>query len=281
MGAAKKMTRRIRAWLRRRLLMKHGIAYLAETRQGTFAVDPADLGVGRQLLREGAYDAGVIDLLSRLAGAGSDLLFVGSHIGAILVPMAKTARRVIGYEADPKNYGLLRLNLLLNDVRNAQVHNLAVGEEPGRVTIRHRSDNTGNSQVGDAAGPVGGGSVEMVRLDDHFGDLDLDLVVMDIEGYEPRAIRGASRTLGRARYLYVEYYPTLMRGFSETAETFADAVSPVFSHMHLLDGTKGCLKGREWVDYLRSLKPGKGWLANLLFSREDIPKGILTGPDPK
>jgi len=256
--------------------MKHGVAYLAETEQGTFAVDPADHGVGRSLLRDGKFDLGVVAQLRRLVGDESCLLFAGCHVGAILVPMAKTARRVVGYEANPRNFQLLRYNLLLNDVRNAEIHNLALGEEAGHVTIRHRFDNTGNSQIGRPADSESAG-VEMVTLDDHFPQWAPDLVVMDVEGYEARVIRGGQKTFGRTRYLYTEYFPALMRGFSETAETFCDAVSPIFSHMYLLDSERTCMRGREWVDYLRSLKTGKGWMTDLLFSHEDIPEELLPG----
>lgn len=193
----KRLSRRVRGYFRSQILACHGVAILTETKNGRLAVDPEDFNVSRQLLARGEYDWEEVTRLLRLLGRTSRLVVVGAHIGAVLIPLVLQAgiQRAIAYEPSPRNVRLLRMNRELNGLSDrVEVKNIAVGEEAGRALFMENRINTGNSRVSARHGNV---EVEIDTLDATLpSDWEsIDLMVMDIEGAEVRALRGAPRTL--------------------------------------------------------------------------------------
>ena len=63
-------------------------AVIVETKNGVFAVDPADLEVGAKLRKEGEYGIGEINQISQFVDKDSSVLIVGAHLGSIAIPVA-------------------------------------------------------------------------------------------------------------------------------------------------------------------------------------------------
>jgi len=268
----KRIGRSIRAALRARTLSRFGKGILAETKNGLLVVDPRDFSVSRRLLSGGSYDWPNIRLLRRLIGDDARVVFVGSHIGALLVPLARKAGHVLGLEADPRNYSFLELNVLLNRLANVELVNCAVGERRGTCTVVHNDINSGNSRVSPAGdGEAVGATVEMKPLDDLVPRewSAIDLVVMDIEGYEVHAIRGASETLLRTRYFYVEYCPEQLEEQGSSREQFVDSLRERYRSMRIVDRDGECRRPEIWTEYLLGLPQRPGLLLNLLFSNDE------------
>ncbi len=61
----------------------------------------------------------------------STVLVVGTHVGALVVPLARKAKHLIGIEANPETYRLLCMNLMLNGLHNVKMQNFAAGEKQG------------------------------------------------------------------------------------------------------------------------------------------------------
>jgi hypothetical protein len=84
-----------------------------------------------------------------------------------------------------------------------QVHNRAVGSTSGTIRISQRRADDMNfvSAEGD------GVTVEMTTLDDLAGDLgSIDLLKIDVEGFEKFVLEGAVKTLAGARNVYIELF---------------------------------------------------------------------------
>ncbi|HBK55348.1 MAG TPA: hypothetical protein DDZ76_03545, partial [Xanthomonadales bacterium] len=100
-----RLSRRLRGRLRAALLGRYGVGIVADTRNGRLLLDPRDYTVSKRLLREGCYDWPVVEALSGLlAQRSGDLLVIGCHLGALLVPLARAAERTFGFEPDPANF---------------------------------------------------------------------------------------------------------------------------------------------------------------------------------
>ena len=270
----KRISRAIRGELRARVLSKHGEGILANTRNGLLIVDPRDFGVSRSLLTRGAYDWTAIEWLCRILGANSRIVFVGAHIGTLLVPIAlkSGARDIIAFEPSPTNHRLLTLNLALNGLQAIEVQRVAAGDSPGTVRFTHNPINSGNSRIS-AAGDI---EVQVKRLDDVLESSPaIDMLVMDTEGFEVHAMRGARGTLAKTSYFYVEYAPDQLAEQGTRPEEFIDVAAEHFSSMYLPGHPVKFFPDKSFVAYLRELPPRRALLLNLLFARDARPRPEL------
>lgn len=188
------------------------------TAQGVFCVDPEDQFVSKSLLERGAYGQTEIRRLSQLLGPASTMLLVGAHIGALLVPLARTATSIVGIEANPKTYRRLQLNVLMNQCANVQLFNVAASDSDAPIEFVMNRTNSGASKrmpivrneiyFNDDPEVV---VVPSARLDDLLPEASFDLVFMDIEGSELFAMRGMPRILGAAKVVVAEFYPFMIR----------------------------------------------------------------------
>jgi FkbM family methyltransferase len=269
MNPFKRLSRRLRGRLKSRVLGRHGIALLADTRNGLLAVFPGDFNVSRQLLTRGEYDWEQVVLLSGLVGPRSRLVFAGAHIGALLVPIAlrSQAPDVVAYEPSPRNHALLKANLALNALPRVTVHNAALGERAGTVRFVESAINTGHSRVA-----VGVGSLEvpLCTLDDTLpADWpSVDLMVMDVEGSEVGALRGAARTLEKTRFLYVEFAPENLAEQGVAVEDMIRLLVPHFTRMSVVGHGVEVSGSDRIAGYLQDYAGRSQRLLNLLLSRD-------------
>lgn len=272
----KRISRNLRGRLRSKVLANHGVGIVTATRNGTLVVDPADFNVSRQLLTRGEYDWPEVTLLSGLVTATSRIVFVGAHIGALLVPIVRASgtRSVVAYEPSPRNYRLLLMNLALNEISGIVSRNIAVGALPGKVRFTENRSNTGNSRVASAAGEI---EVEVRTLDATIPSTwdVIDLMVMDIEGSESDAMRGAMNTLARTRRFYVEFAPEQLIEQGSTVEEFVALAASHFSSAYIIGRERNektrFLPPGEFPGYLRAQPQRRGLLLNILFSRDAAP----------
>jgi hypothetical protein len=101
-----------------------------------------------------------------------------------------------------------------------------------------------------------------------------DLLVLDTEGFEAHAMRGATRTLAQTRYFYVEFAPEQLVEQDSNAGEFIDLVASRFESMYLHGEDVKFFPSRTYVKYLTELPTRRGMLLNLLFSND-------TQPDPR
>jgi FkbM family methyltransferase len=229
--------------LRRRLIGPYAVAVLAQSKNGSLLVSAGDMFVGRKLCFTGCYDEEDLEVLGGNCDSGSQVLVVGAHVGSLAIPLAKRVRSLVAVEANPATFDLLRMNVMLNNLTNVDLHNLAAGDSNTEVAMLASRLNTGGSKVQmgewnhwvyiyDKPETV---SVQMQRLDETFPDAHFDLIVMDIEGSETRALRGMQKLLTRCGALMVEIVEHHLRRIAGvTNEEFLSLLSPHFDEADLL-----------------------------------------------
>lgn len=255
--------------MRARILSNHGEAIVANSRNGVLVVDPRDFNVSRSLLRHGSYDWAEIERLGRVLNNRSQIVFVGAHIGALLVPIAlrSGSRQIIAFEPSPHNHRLLSMNVALNGLNSISVQRLAAGDSEGTVRFTENRINSGNSRISQA-GEI---EVQVSRLDTVLSSVpQIDLLVMDTEGFEVRAMRGGLATLARTRYFYVEYAPEQLLEQGSKPSEFIELAAERFTSMYLPGNQIEFFPHKSYVSYLQGLPERRGLLMNLLFSKDSV-----------
>lgn len=234
---------RVLSRLRRKIIGPRVRAVLTEGFNGSILVSADDLFIGRRLCWLGEYNRQQVERLLKLC-AGKRVLIVGTHVGTILVPVARVASRVVGIEADPSNFDLLSKNVLLNDLPNVSLFHIAASDQDCKIVFLTGRVNTGGGKVMqnmqrkeflfDHPATV---EVDARPLDSFLSD-DFDLVLMDIEGSEYRALRGMPQVLSKIETLVVEILPNSIENLSAiTQEQFLSAIPERLCYAYYMHGS--------------------------------------------
>lgn len=112
----------------------------------------------------------------------------GGNVGVWAAYLAKAFDRVVTVEPDAANYECLTRNV----PANVEHRRAGFGADPGAISMVNVNGNAGAHYVG------GAGDIPVITID----SLDLpacDLICLDVEGFEPDALRGAEQTIRRFR----------------------------------------------------------------------------------
>tara|TARA_B100001287_G_C22661848_1_gene520785 strand:- start:362 stop:1201 length:840 start_codon:yes stop_codon:yes gene_type:complete len=189
-------------------------ALIVETKNGVFAVDPADLEVGGKLRERGEYGISEINQISQFINNQSSVLIIGAHIGSLAIPIANTCAKLVAIEANPSNFKLLETNIKLNNISNITLHNIAASNKKETIKFQLNTVNSGGSK----RVPINNHymytydnpqviDVEAYSLDDYLSNNKFDLVLIDIEGSEYFAMQGMTDILSQTQTLIVEFLP--------------------------------------------------------------------------
>lgn len=145
-----------------------------------------------------------VDFLSRHGLNEGALVFdLGAHqcvYAMLLGNIVGSAGKVVAVEASPHNADVARENLRLNQVANVEVLHSAVTETGGTVNFGRGF----NGQVGDFPDSVTVTGVTIDGLSQIYGSPDL--LFIDIEGFEVRALHGATATLATRPLCFIEVH---------------------------------------------------------------------------
>lgn len=154
--------------------------------------------------------AGDVLLLETYLKTNSIYVDVGANIGSLSVVAAAIVGnegRVIAFEPSPKFARICNLNLKLNHFQDhAKVHEVALGASAATVFLDETvTDDTTNS-ISNTGTPV-----QQATLDSFTNNLSvIDLLKIDVEGYEAEVLKGALQTLPKTRVIYIEFISSVL-----------------------------------------------------------------------
>jgi FkbM family methyltransferase len=202
------------ARLRQRIVGPFATHVLTNSFNGKLLVPVSDFELGRKLAFKGEYDRAHIEKLLRLVDGESNVLFVGAHVGSLVIPIAKAVREVVAVEANPAIFDTLLMNLAINDCRNVRALNLAASDKLEKVRFLASVHNSGGSKIAPANlrrefvyDHPKTMEVDAAPLDELLPDFSPSHIVMDVEGAEARAMAGMPRLLASSQVFIVEFLP--------------------------------------------------------------------------
>ncbi len=171
--------------------------------------------------------------------SGDVVVDVGANIGLYTIALAKRVGpegTVIAFEPDSDNFHALRKNVKLNQIEHqVQLIRAAVGDFPGEVSLSKAQMES--HVLSDAA--QGSERVPMVTLDDVCKQ-KIDILKIDIEGYEEKALLGASRLLEDSerspRCIYLEVHPFAWPSVGTTSESLLTLLEKLGYQAEYIDG---------------------------------------------
>jgi len=165
-----------------------------------------------------------LEIYRNFCRPGDCIVDIGANIGIVTLTCASIVGSngiVISIEPHPVTHKYLKQNVRLNNLSNVKLYQLAVGNERGKVSFSNYIDDSINK-----ISYNGMFQVEIMPLDDIISvDRSIDLLKIDVEGYERCVFEGASKTLENVKNIYFEvlskddFYSTIFpilekKGFS-------------------------------------------------------------------
>lgn len=179
----------------------------------------------REACLTGRYEPQETALLQALVRTGATVVDVGANWGYFTLASAHLvgpSGRVVSVEADPHAVRTLRANVARNRLAHVLVVEAAASDGEHALAVRrygsdrHESANFGVELAAPAGGAAGTFEIRARSLDgilDEAGVGRVDVLKMDIEGAEARALAGLARRLrtGAIDWIVLEVHPAHLR----------------------------------------------------------------------
>ncbi len=177
--------------------------------------------IGWKIFFLGEYEAGTNRALSKYIKKGDVVIEAGANLGSetlLLSRMVGDGGHVYGFEPNPYTFERLSINVAINELKNVNVYDIAIGEKDGEISFNIYPKgfcNPGMSSKYMATSQTRKITVQQQTLDSFVaakGISKVDFIKMDIQGAEMDLLNGAHVTLST-------YKPTI---FTEALQEYND-----------------------------------------------------------
>ena len=188
-----------------------------------------DVGILGEIERSGGhYQTDLALFLRRTLRRDSVVVDGGAHVGVVTVLAASLCPdgRVYAFEPISASRDYLRRNLAANSIGNVVVEDAALYDVDGEIALEFNAGQPGGSHVAAAGTSVPAARIDSWARRQHVDRIDV--LKLDVEGAELRALAGAEQTLCALRpTTVVECNPVALRRFGRATyrDLFARMVS--------------------------------------------------------
>lgn len=202
-------------------------------------LDADDPLLTNAILHDGQYEPHVTRVLRQELAADSVFVDVGANMGwfSLLAASLSPQGHVIAVEPNHFNTQLLQRSILTNSFENLRVFPYAAGDKQELLQLDFFHSNGYIAETRVDVPKATSQFVQAMPLDSLLGGEDrIDLLKMDIEGYEPIALAGMQQSLERCRpVILTEFNPLLItsNGKSEP-EAYLDALQAMGYAIHII-----------------------------------------------
>lgn len=121
---------------------------------------------------------------------------IGGHIGFYSSALLDAFDNVIAFEPSKTNAKCFKKN-----VPDAKLHIYGLGSEEKSVTLNIANDNSGNNSIVES---FGGNNYEIeIKTLDSFKFKEIDLIKIDVQGYEEQVLIGAKNTIAENKPILI------------------------------------------------------------------------------
>lgn len=173
-------------------------------------------------LRDGQVEVVTRQYIDAALAGSMNYVDVGANIGAYALLAAQMGCNVIAFEPDPRNREALERNIATNAFSNVDVRSAAVGAAPAELVLHLRDDDPTQTSAATDCASTQSLTVPVERLDDLT--LRVDVVKVDVEGWEGQVLAGGTRVLRSATHVFIEYNPGALRAAGTDPAEFLEGL---------------------------------------------------------
>ena len=216
--------RQITNWTIRQLLPKQ-----IQFGEAIVVLNPNDPVVSGAL-HFGVYEKAETHFFESACRGGMTFLDVGANIGYYTALAARAVGpngKVVALEPDPESYSYLEKTIDANSAGNVKSFRVAASNAPANLPLFISKDNRGDNRLYASADKRSQVEVEARPIDELLTENNIstvDLIKIDVQGYEPKVIAGLSKTIARSPNLTIltEFWPKGITEAGGEAKMFLD-----------------------------------------------------------
>lgn len=180
-----------------------------------FFVNTNDKAIGAWIALTGVWETATDALLTNYAKPGMTVIDIGANVGYYTVRLGDVVGptgKLYAFEPNPELYPYLLENIKINGFSDhVTVFNHGLGDKETKLILNFGSYHLGGGSIVKQQSATFDRSVEVLvkRLDDVLHEVAaVDLVKLDVEGFEPQVLRGAEAIISRSPVaaLLIEIY---------------------------------------------------------------------------
>jgi FkbM family methyltransferase len=178
----------------------------------TFVPPTLDRWVALQAHRLCLMGSAEFNFFKRFVGPASHIVDVGANQGIYTLSISRQAGdgKVFAFEPDPKLFAALKGNVERNRAQNVVLFNAAAASRPSKLLLRPGSLNRGDNRIVQSGnGSTDAIEVTAVPLDGVIPDHRVDLMKIDVQGFEFDVLQGAVQIIQANPTLLIlfEFWP--------------------------------------------------------------------------
>jgi len=188
-----------------RVLMRSGLSRYLTIPQNGFKLGFYPTALSATLWVENDNRSGDLEFYKDYLKAGDTVVDIGANIGQLAIGAAMIVGdggAVYAFEPHPDIYSYLNNNIAMNKCNHIHTYNMAVGNEVGVLFISDKRNDDQNTIVKNQQSGI---SIKQIKLDDmDIIESKIDLLKVDVEGYEKFVFEGARLVLEKTECVYYE-----------------------------------------------------------------------------
>lgn len=199
----------------------------------------------------GFYEAIELGVLEQVTAKSNVILDVGANIGLYSCLAAKHApkrAKIIAFEPVVENQDYLQRNIEQNELPSIVVEPMAVGEKSGDIKIYLVENSIGTHSVSskNALESTTFTTVPVVTLDEYVAKKlkkPVDVLKVDVEGYEGSVLRGAKALLKKDKpTLFIEFVPFHLENCGFKPADFVKRIFSAYDTVFLIDEPRSSVR---------------------------------------
>ena len=261
--------RQLTNWTIRKLLPKQ-----LQIGEATIVLNPNDPVVSGAL-NFGVYEKAETKFFQTACHSGMTFLDVGANIGYYTALAARAVGpngQVIALEPNPESFRYLEQTIAANAVGNVQSFPIAASDASAKLPLYISRDNRGDNRLYQPGKNWPKIEVEAQPVDVLLAENDIEtvnLIKIDVQGYEPKVIAGLSETIRRSPKLTLltEFWPKGIRDAGGDPREFLKTLQELGLTLHELKSNGELIELKDNDDLIAQHQGRK--YTNLVGRKED------------
>jgi len=197
---------------------------------GVFEIEGFKMKRGRTtryMVLTGEYEEGLMVLMKKEIKLGMNVFDLGANIGVFTLLASKLvgeSGHVFSFEPEPYLFKVLKENINLNNLNNVSVYQTAISDKVGTTNFSINLEQDGDNRLNSKTMNVNNLKVKTTTIDEFCKEnsLKIDFLKLDIQGSEPKALKGMKQTLTSSTNIKIvtEFFPSAMRDTNSSPEEY-------------------------------------------------------------